>query len=66
MHYFHVEIMQLLLSTSLCDYALGVCLCVCLCFRWLVVGGRSLYLLGTITSCVLNLYYFPFGWLYMR
>jgi hypothetical protein len=40
--------------------------CVCVCVGWLVAGGRSLYLLGTITPCVWNLYYFLFDWLYMR
>jgi hypothetical protein len=43
-----------------------VCVCVCVCCGWLVARGRSLYLLGTITPCVWNLYYFLFGSLYMR
>jgi len=57
-----LKFMQLLLHTSLYDSTLGVSWLV----GWLVAGGHSLCLLGTITPCVWNLYYFLFGWLYMR
>jgi hypothetical protein len=57
-----LKFMQLLLRTSLYNSTLGVSCLV----GWLVAGGRSLCLLGTLTPCVWNLYYFLFGWLYMR
>jgi hypothetical protein len=44
MDYFHVEIMQLLLRTSLCNYALGVCVCVCVCVFRLVGWLREVAL----------------------